>query len=253
MDWTESVIVLAFAMGLLSACSLPLGTLTTLLWTPGDRAVADLMAFGGGALLAALAIDLVGSALDRGHFFALAGGCVVGGLLFRVLNDIINNKGGFLRKSSTVILHLQRRRRERLAKALTGLRRVSIFAGLAEEPLEQLSGRAVSLKLGANATLYRAQDPSERIYVIEEGAFRLLDPARNMAALQNLGAGDAFGHLGTLTGAPRASFAAAAEPTTLWVIPKDAIEETLHASPDLADHLEAFLQGEPVGDYLQDR
>ena len=40
----------------MSACSLPLGTLTTLIWRPDDRSVGILMSFGGGALLAALTI-----------------------------------------------------------------------------------------------------------------------------------------------------------------------------------------------------
>lgn len=51
-------------MGLISVCSLPLGTLTSAVWKPGNRALAVLMAFGSGALLAALTIDLIGSALE---------------------------------------------------------------------------------------------------------------------------------------------------------------------------------------------
>ena len=78
-------------MGIVSACSLPLGALTIRLWTPGDRATAILMAFGGGALLAALTIDLVGSALESGHFNVLALGSVLGGSLFVVLNQVVDN------------------------------------------------------------------------------------------------------------------------------------------------------------------
>jgi len=50
----DSIIFTALAFGLISACSLPLGALTTLFWKPSDRAIAFLMSFGGGALLAAL-------------------------------------------------------------------------------------------------------------------------------------------------------------------------------------------------------
>ena len=49
------------------------------------------MAFGGGALLAALTIDLVGAALSRGHFYPLAAGCILGGLLFIALNRVVND------------------------------------------------------------------------------------------------------------------------------------------------------------------
>ncbi len=42
------------------------------------RIMDFLMTFGGGALLAALTIDLVGSALKKGHFQVLAIGCIFG-------------------------------------------------------------------------------------------------------------------------------------------------------------------------------
>ena len=95
---TGQHILIAFTIGIFSACSLPLGTITSAFWKPGDRAIAFLMAFGGGALLAALTIDLVGSALEKGHFHILALGCIIGSLLFIGLNRIINDHGGFYEK-----------------------------------------------------------------------------------------------------------------------------------------------------------
>ena len=95
---TGQHILVAFIIGIFSACSLPLGTITSAFWKPGDRAIAFLMAFGGGALLAALTIDLVGSALEKGHFHILALGCIIGSLLFIGLNRIINDHGGFYEK-----------------------------------------------------------------------------------------------------------------------------------------------------------
>jgi len=62
---THQHILIAFIIGIVSACSLPLGTITTTFWKPGDRAIAFLMAFGGGALLAALTIDLLGLHLKK--------------------------------------------------------------------------------------------------------------------------------------------------------------------------------------------
>lgn len=109
----ENVAVSAFIMGIVSASSLPLGTLTTAVWKPGERMVAFLMAFGAGALLAALTLDLVGVALARNEFYSLAVGMVAGGALFAVLNQLVNNQGGFLRKSSTAIFHIRRERQLR--------------------------------------------------------------------------------------------------------------------------------------------
>ena len=52
-----SIVGTAFYMGIISACSLPLGATTALFWRPEDRIAAALVSFGGGALLAALTID----------------------------------------------------------------------------------------------------------------------------------------------------------------------------------------------------
>ena len=78
----QSVWVNALLAGMISACSMPLGSLTTLIWTPKNRALAFLMAFGGGALLSALVIDLVGSAREKGHILELVIGSIIGSLFF---------------------------------------------------------------------------------------------------------------------------------------------------------------------------
>ena len=135
----DSLLVLAFSMGIVSACSLPLGTLTTLIWRPDDRSVGILMSFGGGALLAALTIDLVGSALAKGEFYWLSVGCVFGGALFVALDNVVNSHGGFLRKSSTVVHYLRRQRRQRFKKALGELERIAAFRDLPKEDIEDLA------------------------------------------------------------------------------------------------------------------
>jgi cation transporter-like permease len=95
----ESFAFKAFLMGIISASSLLIGGATSFFWKPADKTVAFLMAGGGGALLAALTIDLMGEALHRWHYMALCCGALIGGLLFIALDYIINNYGGFLRKA----------------------------------------------------------------------------------------------------------------------------------------------------------
>ena len=156
-----SLLVPAFWMGIVSACSLPLRTLTTLIWRPDDRSVGILMAFGGGALLAALTIDLVGSALARGEFAWLAMGCILGGVLFVVLDNTVNNRGGFLRKSSTVVQYLRRKHRQRFKHALDDLERIALFDDLPQEHIEDLAAAVVQETFAKGATIYSAGDPSD--------------------------------------------------------------------------------------------
>lgn len=60
----------AFLIGLLSACSLLLGAGTSFFWNPTDRTISFLMAFGSGALLAALTLDVEATAIDRRYFYS---------------------------------------------------------------------------------------------------------------------------------------------------------------------------------------
>ena len=80
-------------LGVISAASLSLGALAAMKWTPRPRVVAAMMAFSGGALLAALTIDLVAETLRKGAFYPLAAGCLVGCALFAVLNQVVNARG----------------------------------------------------------------------------------------------------------------------------------------------------------------
>ncbi|MFO8237289.1 MAG: hypothetical protein R6U00_03350 [Prochlorococcaceae cyanobacterium] len=76
--------------GLISASSMPLGAITSLLWIPRNRTTALLMAFGAGALLAALVIDLVGGAREKGHLIELGAGSVLGSLFYTAVNRLVN-------------------------------------------------------------------------------------------------------------------------------------------------------------------
>ena len=76
-----------------------------------------------GALLAALSVELVAPTLDalgepagehgdpHSDFFALLGGCVAGGLLYFLLDQLVNMGGGFLRRTATSVTYLRKLRR----------------------------------------------------------------------------------------------------------------------------------------------
>jgi len=93
--------------GLISAVSLPLGCLVALWKDPGHKVCAYLMAFGGGALLFALTLELFAGAInevsiDNGQIMlVVCPSAIAGGLLFIFLNRLVNNWGSFLRKLST--------------------------------------------------------------------------------------------------------------------------------------------------------
>ena len=111
----------AFGLGVFSAVSLGLGALTARLWRPTNFILGLLTAFGAGALLSAVTIDIVAPSVEIGDFGWLAGGAVVGGLVFEGLNRVINARGGFLRKASTSITFVRDREHRRRRAVLDGL------------------------------------------------------------------------------------------------------------------------------------
>lgn len=250
---TEQHIFIAFIIGIVSACSLPLGTITSAFWKPGDRAIAFLMAFGGGALLAALTIDLVGSALKKGHFQVLALGCIIGSFLFIGLNHIINDHGGFLRKASTTIYHIRRKGRKRFKRILSHLRRIDLFNNLPEEEVDELVFCFIRQEYPRGTTLYQKGDPCKYLYIIESGKVDLLDPKKDMRFFSNLEKNDVFARMAFFTGCPHATVAVTTTKASIWLIPKKNFEILIQHTPCLAEKLRKLLKGDEVVKYLIER
>jgi zinc transporter ZupT len=119
----------AFLIGALVTISLPLGAIAGLAFKPGARTTGIFTAFGAGALLAALSVELIAPTVEeivgqvnsptgmehgKVHAFytmgALLIGCIAGGFLFYTLDELINSKGGFLRKVGSTVNFLKRKK-----------------------------------------------------------------------------------------------------------------------------------------------
>jgi hypothetical protein len=182
----ESTPGLAFFVGVVSAVSLPFGAITAALWVPADRAIAFLMAFGGGALLAALSIELVAPTLEQGHLYPLMVGWVLGGLLFIALNEVVNNFGGFMRKASTTVYHLRKREHQHFKRVLSGLDRMEVFQQL---PLKEVKALAVSIRewdYKKGMLIYHDRDLADELFIVADGVIELLDPGNNMRPFEQL-------------------------------------------------------------------
>jgi ZIP family zinc transporter len=100
----------------LAASSLLVGTLLGLYARAPQRVIAAVMAFGSGALIQALAVDLAfeeAEQLVRIHAFNqieswlwVAGGFVFGGVVYYQANQWIEKRGGHLRKPARMKAHL---------------------------------------------------------------------------------------------------------------------------------------------------
>jgi CRP-like cAMP-binding protein len=180
-------VIWAIAIGGISAVSLPIGSLLGLQTRPKARLIGALAAFGAGALLAALSVELVaptvfalGSGESGGHagdpvanFRSLILGAVVGGLLYVLLDQLVNAHGGFLRKTATSISYFQldqRKRRRRLAGELA---KFPLLEDLPAEHMDSLVAMIRPVNFLEGETISAQDEKNSDMIFVLKGRVRL--------------------------------------------------------------------------------
>ncbi len=108
---------------------------------------------------------------------------------------------------------------------------VPLFEGLSKRHLRRIASLGRTRRYGPGAAIVRAGDPGNAFYVILDGGARVV-PAKGRA--RRLQAGDCFGEMALLDGAPRsADVVADGEVLTMW-IGQQAFGKLLRSEPALA-------------------
>jgi CRP-like cAMP-binding protein len=230
----ESTWIVAFFYGALAAASLPLGAVLGIWFRPSVRLTAAVMAFGAGALLAAMSFELVLPALDRAGFLPLAAGFSIGCVAFVWLNHVLNSQGAFLRKAATLGEYARGVKRKKVEEAVEELSRVDIFRSLPPEEVQGLIPFLASIGCPAGEIVFEQGDPGDALYILEEGRVAIMKAEGGKThTLAHLKAGQTFGEMALLTAEPRTAAAVAVEPCRLWKIRRDHFEQLLADSPRL--------------------
>jgi CRP-like cAMP-binding protein len=245
-DFSESVIVSAFIIGLISAAALPMGAITSFYWRPDQRIIAALMAFGAGSLLAALTLDLVASAVAHGQFNIMAVGAVLGGLLFIFLDAMVSNFGGYRRKLTTLVNHRSLSDINHIKIMLSHLGSKEAFKDLSPSTIESLSDQFESRFYAKGSLVFTKGDDANELYILQKGGINI--GASYTVDLINKN--DVFGKFSLFTGSPHLSSAEATEDCWIGVIPKDALEHLLTASPTFREHVQSWLLSSHVAHHL---
>ncbi|MDC1436932.1 cyclic nucleotide-binding domain-containing protein [Gammaproteobacteria bacterium] len=229
----ESIPLQAFIFGLISAASLPLGAIVARFWSPGNRVIAALMAFGSGALLAALTIDLVVEALERDHYYQLASGCLIGGILFVILNKWINSQGGFLRKVGTTVSYFTHAKSKDFKRLFKRLSQSPLFNALPPQQIQHLVPliERENFQPGENLMLQGLEGDS--LYIIDAGQVKVVDDI-NHHQITNLGPDDVVGEISLLTGNSHTATVTAIGEVSAWVLKKDDFDELVQETPEFA-------------------
>jgi zinc transporter ZupT len=222
----------AFLFGIVSAVSLPLGAWVGILIRPSERVTAALMAYGAGALLAALTLELVAEALERlhGDFWPVGLGCAAGGFTFAALNYAINNKGGFLRKTATLVRQATKLKRKRIAEIIEYLSNVPLFNSLPPEEMHALVSHVQERDYKQGTRLITEGEQGFELYIIKKGSVEVSHRGEIVATL---GPSDVFGEMALLTDEVRKATVTAKTDVTLLEIHKSDFDRLLQVSPQL--------------------
>jgi hypothetical protein len=190
-----------------------LGSLVGLRTNPRLLHISVLAAFGAGALIAALTVELVAPtviALEEGagaiyhgdpysHFFALVTGAVLGGILFVILDQLVNAHGGFLRKTATSLAHFRGAKHARLKELVE---KFSQFPLLQQVPAHHVD---VLVSMVRPVTFHdgevignQGEDPDSLLFVLEG----TVSAARDGRPAGEMGPGNVVGIIPFLTQLP---------------------------------------------------
>ncbi|MEN8130452.1 MAG: cyclic nucleotide-binding domain-containing protein [Pseudomonadota bacterium] len=261
LGWSMGAI--AFFWGIVSAVSLPLGAGAGVHLRPGKLPTSVLMAFGAGALLFALTIELFGHALHKSHtegagvVIATAIGAIAGGLLFDVLNQLLNNRGAFLRNISNSKNYFERHKLLTARRMINRLSKIRLLRSLPPAEIALMLRHVRMEKIPEGEVIFEQGELGDSLYFIREGEVELIHKGETsngsaevgdeaapkgsvigegaeMISTTQVGEGDAFGVLSILaTHKRRAATARALTPLKVYKIDRSQFKRLLASSPDL--------------------
>jgi CRP-like cAMP-binding protein len=126
------------------------------------------------------------------------------------------------------------------------LARITFFAGLDSAALERIASGTRTRRFRRGEIIFHAGDPGDALFLIVSGQVKISLPSEtgDEAILATLRAGDAFGELALLDGAPRSATASALVVTEAVVLPRDRFRELIATEPAVRDALLASLATE---------
>ena len=129
---------------------------------------------------------------------------------------------------------------------VTSLARIPFFAGLDAAALERVAAGTRTRRFRRGEVIFHAGDPGNSLFIIVAGEVKIAVPAElgKEAILATLQAGDVFGELELLDGAPRSATATALVATESVMLPRDRLRELIATEPPVRDALLVSLATE---------
>ncbi len=239
----------AFLWGIASAVSLPLGAWIGLAARPGRRITSALMAFGAGALLFALTIELFSQSLEHavehgnGVIVATVLGALAGGLLFDLLNQLLNNRGAFTRKLTVAKRHLLGRKRAMARRVIGELSQVTLLQSLPPADIAKLIPHMRRETFEPGDTVFHQGEEGSTLYFIASGEVQILrtEADGRETPIATLGAYDTFGEMALLSHTARNATARVTRSTQVLKAEHHDFDLLLAESPRLREAVQSLF------------
>ncbi len=116
------------------------------------------------------------------------------------------------------------------------LQQARIFQGLPEDIISSLARQLTVEHLKLNQTLFHKGDVGDALYIINEGAVKIIttDAAGGELVLNTLGAGEPIGEMSLLDQETRSASVIATAPTSLLKLSRDDFMEAIRGQPTIA-------------------
>lgn len=233
-------------IGLVAASSLMIGAALGIYVKAPRRVVAAIMAFGAGALIESLAIELAAGGAERlimeEHlppmvgWFWIALGFVVGGTVYSAANIAMDNFGAAVRKAASLRAYVRRARREKATDMLVQLASSDLFRALPASDLVKLIPHAETRKFAPGSMVFRTGDLADGVYLIEGGHIEF-EPEGPGGMDGTYGPGHCFGEIELVTNGVRRETAKANDEVQVLYIPADDFNLVRANSPALESAL----------------
>jgi CRP-like cAMP-binding protein len=251
---SPSRILIAALLAAAAMSSVVIGAWLGLTFRAGERLIANILAFGSGALVNALAVDLafgttqhlVNAEVSNLKAWAIvAGGFFAGGLVYFFCNRLVATFGGAARHKSTAAAYALQRKREEAAALLERLSRNVVLRSLPPSEMDALLPYIRDFQLEAGATLFNQGDAGDAMYLIDSGTLGVFlrpESALESKRIAEIKDGDIVGEMALISGGTRSATVRAESAIQGMRIEKADFDHLLQSSPKMKEAVQALAE-----------
>lgn len=237
-------ILSAALLAIVSMLSMVVGVGLGTYMRPSHRLIANIMAFGTGALIQALAIQL---ALEGAihlieeeqysgwlSWLIVSGGFIFGGLGYYLGNKALEKRGAAIRHPALAKFYLLNKKRQESKQLLEKLSNVALLRSLPPEEIQAILDFITPMDFNPGEVVFNLGDVADGLYLISEGQVDIVQPGDiEDHVIASLSPGDSFGEMALLSGEPRYASARCVTAVKLLKINKEHFEALITVSPNL--------------------